>query len=278
MKNRVCLITGGTSGVGKATALGLAKQGATVVLLTQSEDRGMRVAEEISRSSGNRNILPRVADLANLKSIHSFASDFINEFKYLHVLSNNAAVLPMQKELTSEGIEKIFAVNYLSHFVLTYLLLDLLQSSAPARVITVSGTPSILQKGTIDLNDINLDNNYSPFKATYRAAVAKVMFSYELAKRLQDTGVTSNTFHPGLVKSNLSRNLPAVLKLIFKIAQIAFTTDCKTSIYLASSPKVETISGQFFKSRKVVKFTPKHNFSEVAAQLWQKSLELAQLS
>jgi NAD(P)-dependent dehydrogenase (short-subunit alcohol dehydrogenase family) len=251
MKNRICLITGGTSGVGRATAIGLAKLGAHVIIISSSEERS---------------------------AIPVFVEEFKSDFKKLHVLSNNAAVLPLKKEFTAHGIEKIFAINYLSHFILTYLFLDLLKSSSPARILTVSGSPSLLKYGKIDLNDINLDKHYNPFKATYRAAVAKVAFSYKLSEKLHDSGVTSNTFHPGLVKSNLTRHVPWFLRIPVNIAQYFFSENCETSVYLASSPQVEGLSGKFFKNKRIVNYNPRHPLENYAAALWEKSKELTGLS
>jgi len=278
MKNRICLITGGTSGVGKATAIGLAKLGATVIIISRSEQRGVFTTESIKRKTGNNNIFYRTLDLSNFDMIIKFVDQFKNEFNALHVLSNNAAVLPLKKEFTTNGIEKIFAINYLSHFTLTYLFLDLLKSSSPSRIITVSGSPSLLKFGKIDLDDINLDRHYNPLKATYRAAVAKVAFSYELSKRLRDSGVTSNTFHPGLVKSNLTQNFPWFFRIAVNFAQYFFSEDCKTAVYLASSPEVEGVTGKFFQNKKMVDYNPRHSLDDYASALWEKSKELAGLS
>jgi len=278
MESRVCIITGGSSGVGKATAIGLAKLGATIIIISRNQKRGDHIVNEIKSETGNNNIYFRFVDLADFDSIHTFVDQFKKEFNVLHVLSNNAAILPMKKEFTKNGIEKIFAVNYLSHFALTYLLMDLLKSSVPSRVITVSGTPFVLQFGKIDLNDINIAKHFNPIRATFRAAVAKVMFSYELAKRLSGTGVTSNTFHPGLVKSNLTQNFPWVIRIFTNVAQALFTEECKTSVYLAASPEVKEITGKFFKNMKAVDFKPRSDFQYVASSLWDKSIELAGLS
>ena len=278
MKNRICLITGGTSGVGRATAVGLAELGATVIIISSSEQRGELTADAIKRRTGNNNIFYRTLDLSDFDLIPQFVGQFKNEFKALHVLSNNAAVLPLRKEFTTKGIEKIFTVNYLSHFVLTYLFLDLLKSSAPARVITVSGDPAHLKFGKVDLNDFNLEKHYHPLKAAYRAAVAKVAFSHELSKRLHASDVTSNTFHPGLVKSNLTRRLPWFFRIAANGVQYFFSEDCENSVYLASSPEVESVTGQFFKNKKIVDYNPRHPIDEYAPALWEKSKELAGLS
>jgi len=278
MKNRICLITGGTSGVGRATAMGLAKLGATVVILSRSEARGKAVAGEIQSAAQNRNVMYRVLDLSNLEKIYQFADQFKKEFQRLHVLSNNAAILPFKKELTKQGIEKIFAVNYLSHFVLTHLLMDILKTSAPARVLTVSGSPSLIKFGRPDLEDINLDKHFNPLKATIRVAAAKVLFSHELAKRLDNTGVTSNTFHSGFVKTNLTQNLPKPLCALAQMGQIFFSRECKTSVYLASSPDVEKVTGKFFKNMKIVNYNPPYALDEYGSKLWEKSEALANLS
>ena len=254
MKNSICIVTGGTSGVGKATAIGLAELGATVVIISSSEQRGEMTVDIIKRKTSNNNIHFRTIDLGNLDSIPKFVEEFKHDFNALHVLSNNAAVLPLQKEYTANGFEKIFGINYLSHFVLSYLLMDMLKSSAPSRVISVSGNPWPLSKGKIELDDVNLDKHYNPFKATYRAAVAKVAFSYELAKRFGDSDVTSNTFHPGLVKSNLTQNFPWIFRGAAKLGQVFFSERCETSVYLASSPEIEKVSGKFFKNKRIVKY------------------------
>jgi len=277
MKNRICLITGSTSGVGKAIAIGLAKLEATVIIVSRNAARGAWTTEVIKRKTGNKNIFYRTLDLEKFELIPLFVEQIKHEFHALHVLSNNAAVLPLRKEITIHGIEKIFAINYLSHFILTHCFLNLLKSSAPSRIITVSGSPSLLRFGKIDLDDLNIDQHYHPLKAAYRAAVAKVAFSYELSKRLHDSGVTSNTFHPGLVKSNLTRHLPRVFRIATNFAQYFFSETCETGVYLASSPEVETVSGQFFKNKKIVNYNPHHSLDDYAPALWEKSKTLAGL-
>jgi NAD(P)-dependent dehydrogenase (short-subunit alcohol dehydrogenase family) len=276
MKNRICLFTGGTSGVG--IAIGLAELGATVVIVSRNEESGAFAMNEIQRRTGNDRVFYRVLDLEQMDRIPKFVVEFKDDFHALHVLSNNAALLPLEKKLTADGIEKVFAVNYLSHFVLTYLLLNLLKKSAPARIITVSGSPFLLKFGKMDLRDINLDKQYHPLKATYRAAVAKVAFSYELSKRLEGSGVTSNTFHPGLVKTNLIRYFPRFFQMAGNALQYFFSEKCETGVYLASSPEVEGITGQFFKNKKRVHFHPLHSLDAYASDLWEKSKELSGLS
>jgi len=271
MKNRICLITGGTSGVGRAIAAGLAELGAVVIILSKSEERGAAAVSSIQRKTGNTQLFYRVLDLEKPDHFLPFAERFTREFGALHVLSNNAAVFPRHTEFTAIGMEKIFAVNYLSHFALTYSLLDLLKSSAPSRILTVSGSPSILKYGKIDMDDMLPKKPVNPFRATYLAALAKVAFSYELAKRLKGSGVTSNTFHPGLVKTNLTRHFPWILRIPVNLAQVFFSERCDTGVYLASSSEVDKITGQFFKRKKIVPFHPKQPLDAYASMLWKKS-------
>jgi NAD(P)-dependent dehydrogenase (short-subunit alcohol dehydrogenase family) len=274
MRERVCLVTGSTSGVGKAIATGIARLGATVVMLCRNREKGARVADEIRNLTGNDRIDIMMADLSIQSSIREFAGNFRNRYPRLHVLSNNAAAFPMRREETADGIEKIFATNYLSHFLLTHLLLDLLEASAPSRVITVSGSPGPLQRGRIDFDDIQLEQGFNPFRATLQAAFAKVVFSFELARRLAGSGVTSNTFHPGLVKSELARDFPWFLKPFIGIAEWLMSDECWTGVYLASSPEVETLTGHFFVKDRSFDFRYRHDEEDVQSRLWELSERL----
>ncbi|MBN2104043.1 SDR family NAD(P)-dependent oxidoreductase [bacterium] len=271
MKNRICLVTGGTSGVGRAIAAGLTELGAIVIIVSKSAERGAAAVKDFRRKTGNSQTFYRTLDLEKPDRIPRFVEQFRQEFQTLHVLSNNAAVFPRKTEFTPGGMEKIFAVNYLAHFVLTYSLLDLLKSSAPSRILIVSGSPSILKYGKINMDDMPPKKPVHPFRATYLAALAKVAFSYELARRLEGSGVTSNTFHPGLVKTNLTRHFPWIFRIPVSLAQIFFSQRCDTGVYLASSHEVEGITSQFFKRKKIVSFHPKQPLEAYASELWEKS-------
>lgn len=278
MKDKTCIITGGTSGVGRATAIGLAQLGAKVYIISSNKERGLAVVKDIISKTGNKNIEYRVVDLASFDSIRQFVHEFEKENRSLHVLSNNAAVFPSKKEYSTDGIEKIFAVNFLGHFLLSLLLVNLLKNGAPSRLVTVSGDPLAIRFGQIDINDLNIDKKYNPFKATLRAAFAKVLFSFEFAKRYKEYGISSNTFHPGLVKSNLTRHFPRPIKFFADIGQIFFSETCKTSVYLASSPQVEGVTGKFFVNSKIVDFHPKQNVDVILPLLWEKSAKLTGLN
>ena len=277
MKHKTCLITGGTSGVGKAIAIGLATQGAQVILLCRDRKKGAESADFIKRKTNNNLIHVMTANLASLDSIRFFCNDFKKQYKQLHVLSNNAAVFPMQRETTEDGFESIFGVNYLGHFYLTYLLTELLAQSAPSRIITVSGSPGLLKNGKINLLDLQSEQSFNPFKATLQAAMAKVVFSHELADRLKNMGVTSNTFHPGLVKSRLGRRFPVVFRPLIFLGELFLREKCETGVYLASSPAVSSISGAIFLKKQPVSFKSHYLDSSFLKKLWEESEKICGL-
>jgi NAD(P)-dependent dehydrogenase (short-subunit alcohol dehydrogenase family) len=274
MKDRTCLVTGGNSGVGKAIALGLAKLGSKVVILCRDRTRGSLAAEEIRSKSGNNNVDLALADLSVMSSIREFVDYFKQNYDGLNVLSNNAAAFPMKREVTADGFEKIFAVTYLGHFLLTNLLLDMLKASAPARIITVNGNPGILKKQRVRFEDIQFENNFSPFKAVLHTAFLKMVFTFELANRLGGTGITANTFFPGLIKSNLARNFPWYIKPFIKFSELFFSKQSKTGVYLASSQEVEKTSGMFFRNCVPVNSEAKHYDRNVGQELWELSEKL----
>ena len=279
MEDRVCIVTGGTSGVGKSIAVALAKEGAKVILVARNREKGHSVAEEIRHQTANEKVLFESVDLSSLESIRRFVDKFKRDHVTLHVLSNNAAVLPMKKTFTKDGLEQVFSVNYLSHFLLTNLLIPLLESSAPSRVLTVSGGPLIVRQGHPRLDDIQMSRFYNPFIATLRAAAMKVAFSYELAHRLEGTGVRSNTFHPGLVKSDLARNFPEPMRSMIHWGEsLFFSASSKTGDYLATTREAEGLTGKFFVNTKPIDFHPKWMSKAFLNNLWALSETLSGLS
>lgn len=211
-KNKVFLITGGTSGVGKAIAMGLARTGAKVVIISRTAESGQGAVKNIAAATGNERAEFLVADLTLQSSIRKVSEEFKRKYDNLHVLINVAGALFFDKQVTSEGIDKAFAVNYLSHFLLTNQFLDMLKENPPSRVMTVAGAPRFLKNPKIDFQDIQLEHHYSGMRATSQAMFARMYFTFELAKRLEGTGVTAVAFHPGLITSNLVQNAPLVVK------------------------------------------------------------------
>ncbi|MDB5282464.1 MAG: rhlG 2 [Bacteroidota bacterium] len=274
MENKIVLITGGNSGIGKATAVGIAKTGATVIIACRSREKGTQAVEDIKKASGNNKVELLLMDLASQKSVRDAVTEFKTRFKQLHVLINNAGVFLRNREETVDGIEKTFATNYLSHFLLTHLLLDTLKASAPSRIINVASKHGGIK---IDFEDLMTSKNYSFMKAVGPTKLAMVMFSRELAKQLKGAGVTVNSLHPGLAKSNLLNDIPAVPRVLFNLIMTSPEKCAETSIYLATSPDVANVSGEYFEKKKVVK--PGANATNDAdnKRLWDVSLKLANL-
>lgn len=274
MKNKIVLITGGNSGIGKATATGIAKTGATVVIACRSKERGMKAVEEIKQASGNGNIELLMLDLASQKSVRNAVTEFKARFNRLDVLINNAGVFLRKREETEDGVEKTFAINYLSHFLLTHLLLDTLKASAPSRIINVASKHSGIK---INFDDLMTENKYSFLKAVGPTKLALIMFTRELAKQLEGTGVTVNALHPGLAKSNLLNDMSGFVKFAFNLAMTTPEKCAETSIYLATSTEVEGVNGKYFEKKKEIKPGSNATNEENNHRLWGVSMRMAGL-
>ena len=271
MQGKICLITGATSGIGKATALGLAKQGASVVLVSRDRARGEQAQSEIKQESSNPNVDLLLADLSSQQSIRQLASDFKLRYSQLHVLINNAGVFPVRKHLTVDGLDMVFAVNQLAPFLLTNLLLDAIKASAPARIVNVSSGSH--EANYLQLDDLQSEKQYRPMRAYGQSKLALVLFTYELARRLEGTGVTANCLHPGFVATNIAqRGMPRIVSLLAKpifLFGISPEEGAKTSIYLASSPDVEGVSGKYFVKSIPRISAPLTHDESLQHKLWQ---------
>jgi NAD(P)-dependent dehydrogenase (short-subunit alcohol dehydrogenase family) len=277
IQNRVFLITGGTSGVGKAIALGLARLGAKIVIISRSHERGQEALNEIAEATGNDKGDFMVADLSLQSSIRKASEEFKRKYDHLHVLANVGGAVYFEKQLTQEGIERTFAVNYLSHYLLTNELLDMQKESRPSRIITVSGAPRFLENATINFEDIQLVNHFSGLRATAQALFARVVFTFELARRLEGTGVSAVTFHPGLVQSNLIRSAPWYFKLYGKLMNGSAKKDCEIGVHLAAAKEVENVSGVFFNDNMQPMPLPNLQDEETGRRLWSVSEELTRI-
>jgi NAD(P)-dependent dehydrogenase (short-subunit alcohol dehydrogenase family) len=275
MKNKIVLITGGNSGIGKATAIGIARSGATVIIACRSKERGTQAVLDIKKASGNNNVDLLLVDLASQKSVRAAVADFKSSYNQLHVLINNAAVFLGKREETEDGLEKTFATNYLSHFLLTNLLLDTLKASAPARIINVASKHFGIK---VNFDDLQTKQNYSFMKAVGPTKLEMIMFTRELAKKLEGTGVTVNCLHPGLAKSNLLKDIPALPRILFTLISTTPEKCAETSIYLALSPDVENVSGIYFEKKKDVKPGENASNPDNNRRLWEVSMELAKLN
>lgn len=279
MQGKVCMVTGATSGIGKATALGLAQMGATVVMVSRDRARGEAAQSEIKTKSGNNAVDLLIADLSSQQSIRQLAENFKRNYTQLHVLINNAGVFMLTRRETVDGLEMTFAVDYLAPFLLTNLLLDVLKASAPARIVNVSSESH--EAGYIKMDDLQAKKGYRPMRVYGQSKLALVLFTYELARRLQGTGVTANCLHPGLVATNIAqRNLWPIARTAAKLVLffgISPEEGAKTSIYLASSPDVEGVTGKYFVKSIPKRSTPISYDESLQQQLWEKSAKLVNL-
>lgn len=279
MAGRTCLITGATSGIGKATTIGLAKQGATLVMVARNQAKGEAAVHEVRTVSGNDSVFLLQADLSSQESIRRLADDFKSRFKQLHVLVNNAGVFLTRRTKTVDGIETTFAVNYLSVFLLTNLLLDTLRSSGPSRIVNVASATE--SGGKINFDDLNGDKKFRGWAAYSNSKLAVIMFTYELASRLKGSRVTVNALHPGAIRTNLGRGNSGLVGLGFSFVKLFFAhpeKGARTVVYLASSPEVENVSGEYFANCRSTRSSKQSYDAGSRLRLWRASTELTGLS
>lgn len=289
MRGKVCIVTGANSGIGKAAALALAKSDATVIMLCRNKERGQSALEEIINQSKNPYTRLMIADLSSQKSIRTFTMEFKALYNHLHVLINNAANFDLtlkKPKLTEDGIETIFATNHLGPFLLTNLLIENLKASAPARIINVASKGLVLYPFlNIEFDNLNGEKRFSATHAYYHSKLAQVMFTYELACRLNETGVTANCIRVSNValSDERSENLPKVLQVFYKQVKRRFSITPKrmaeTYFYLAASPDLVNVSGKYFDeyNRQVSSSRNSYN-KEVWKKLWEISTKLVHLN
>ncbi len=281
LKGKICVVTGSNSGIGKETALSLAKMGAHVVMVVRSQERGEKARLEIVKQTGNTSIDLMICDLSSMSSIRHFAEEFKKKYDRLDVLINNAGASFSKREVTTEGFERNFAVNYLGPFLLTHELLDLLKSSAPSRIINVSS--GLAKNGKVNLDDLQGEKNhartkfYSPSRAPAydNAKLMLMMFTYEIARRLKGSGVTANVLMPGFVATNLGKNSGSLSSsIMFKMVrpmQVSPKKGAETSVYLASSEDVREVTGKCFAKKKEVMTCQTSYDEELQKRLWNKT-------
>ncbi len=275
MSGKVCMVTGADSGIGKATALGLAGLGARVVLVCRERGPGEEARSEVARAGGDGAADLMIADLSSQASVRDLAAEFKRRDGRLHVLVNNAGVLRGKRTVTADGVETTFAVNHLARFLLTGLLLKVLEASAPARIVNVCS--KIGPRTELNFDDLQSEKGYTAVRAYSRSILAGVMFTYELARRLEGTGVTANCLHPGIVATGLFRKAPALHRFLFRVLGPLLSSAGKgagTSVYLASSPEVEGASGKYFVGKAPARSPAASYDEDAAARLWEVSAKL----
>lgn len=276
MKNKVVLITGANAGIGKATAIGLAKLGATVVIGCRDEKKAVEAVRDIRVASNNPDVDFLLIDLASQRSVHEAVEEFKTRYYQLHVLINNAGIFTGKREVTEDGIEKTFATNYLGHFLLTHLLLDTLKASAPSRIVCVASKHNGIK---MNLDDLMLEKKFSTLLAVGPTKLGLVIFAKELSKRLVNSGVTINSLHPGLTNTTLLKDTSFLMRFIFKLLPKGTPEKgAETSIYLASSPEVEHVSGKFFADKKEEATSSGANDEALNRRFYELSLKLAHLT
>ena len=278
MGGKVVLITGGTSGIGKAAATALAGMGATVVITGRNEERGKRALQEIREESGNDGVELILADLTVQDEVRRLAEELRERHNQLEVLVNNAGLVSSERTETPDGIETQLAINHLAPFLLTNLLLDLLKESAPSRIVTVSSDAHRWAK--IDLDDLQSRKRYRGMQVYGKTKLANIMFTYELAERLEGTGVTANCMHPGGVNTNFGNNQGGPMNLLFRLFKPFMRSPeqgADTLIYLASSPEVEGMTGKYLADRKVKAASDAAYDETTRKRLWEASEELTGL-
>lgn len=284
LEGRTCLVTGATSGIGREIALGLAEQGARVVICGRDASRSEATRADIARRSGNHNVEVLIADLASLAEVRKLAGAFLSDHEALHVLVNNAGVVNMRREVTVDGFEATFAVNHLAHFLLTNLLVGRLRESAPARIVNVASDAH--RFGSIDWDDLQSERRYEglPLVAGLRvygaSKLANVLFNLELARRLADTGVTANCVHPGMVATGLGANngaLGRAATVLLRPFALSPRKGAQTPLYVAGAPELEGVSGRYFARKREATTSAAARDPEAARRLWEESRRLVGL-
>jgi len=272
MARRVCIVTGANSGIGKETAEKLAELGATVVMVCRNRERGEKAAADIKARSRNDAVEVLLADLASLASVRSLAKELGKRHDSLHVLVNNAGIARVRRSETVDGFESTFQVNYLSHFLLTNLLLDTLRESTPSRIVNVSSVSHF--GGRMNFDDLQMKKGYWVMRAYSQSKLAQVLFTYELSRRLEGTGVTVNCLHPGAVATNIWRNYLgpfAFLGSVSRLLLISPQQGARTPVYLSSSPEVEGVTGKYFEQEREKRSSDVSYDRALAERLWDAS-------
>jgi NAD(P)-dependent dehydrogenase (short-subunit alcohol dehydrogenase family) len=274
--NKLFLITGATSGIGKAAAQAIAAQGGATVIVGRNPQKTAATVAEIRRTSGNRAVEGLLADLSSQAEVRSLAAEFRRRYTRLDVLINNAGGFFLRRQQTVDGLEMTFQLNHLSHFLLTALLLDMLKASAPSRIVNV--TSGAERSARPNWDDLQMTRKYRGYQAYVCSKRFNLLFTYELARRLEGSGVTVNALHPGMVNTGIwtrdPDRFPAVL--VKPLTRLVKTPEqgAETMIYLATSPEVEGAKGKYFVSQRIKASSQASQDSEAARRLWQISERL----
>ncbi len=275
MNGKVCVVTGASAGIGKETAKALAAMGATTALVCRNKERGDAAMAEISQAFPNANTQLFLADLSSQKQVRRVAEELSRAFPKIDVLVNNAGVIENNRRVTEDGLEMTFATNHLAYFLLTNLLLPNLKAAAPSRTVSVSSAAHY--GATLHFDDLQNQKEYNGWRAYGQSKLANILFTFELARRLDGTGVTATCLHPGVIGTQLFRNL-GLLNAVAGLFLVSPEKGAATTIYLASSPDVEGVTGKYFDDKKIKEPSSAAQNIADAKQLWDVSAALCGLS
>jgi len=275
MRGKICLVTGATSGIGRVVSVELAKRGATVIMVGRDAVRGGSAAQE-ARAMAPGSVVEFIqADLSSQSSIRDLSRRVKGKYDRLHLLVNNAGGVFLTRELTDDGLERTFALNHLGYFLLTDLLIDRLTAGAPSRIVNVASRAH--KRTHLDFENLQGEKGYAGFRAYGQSKLANVLFTYELSRRLEGTGVTVNCLHPGVVSTGFGKNNPGWARLVATLfAPFLRTAEegARTAIYLATSPAVEGITGKYFADERIVPSSRDSYDRALARRLWEVSEKL----
>jgi NAD(P)-dependent dehydrogenase (short-subunit alcohol dehydrogenase family) len=281
MAGKTVVITGGNSGIGKAAAIALAGADARVVITARNEQRGRDAVAAIMAESGSQQVELSLFDLADLSSVRSGAADLLERCPRIDVLLNNAGLILSERQVSVDGYEATLAINHLGPFLLTKLLLDRLKASAPSRIVNVASTAHNFARRGMVFDDLMAERSYKSMEVYGRSKLANILFTAELAKRIEGTGVTANSLHPGSVATGYARDgdttgLMALGVKVYNLLPISLTPEkgARTSVYLCSSPEVDGVTGRYFAKSKEKSPSANARDEAAATRLWEVSEEL----
>jgi NAD(P)-dependent dehydrogenase (short-subunit alcohol dehydrogenase family) len=281
LRDRTIMITGASNGIGRAAARALADRGAELVLVCRDRERGGKTREDITRATGNDKIDLSIADLSSQEQVRKLANEYLASHRPLHVLLNNAGALFFRRRETVDGIEMHFALNHLAYFLLANLLRARLEESGESRIVNVASDAYESAGGRLDFDDLEARRRYKPLKAYGASKLANILFTRELARRLEGTGVTANCLHPGLVASGLTRNNGWVGRFgmtLMRPFSRSPERGAETAVYLCAAAEVAGVTGECFYDGKPMALKPAATNDEDARRLWKLSAAITGLS
>ena len=275
MKGKRVVLTGASRGIGRETALALGRMGADLSLVVRDRERGNAVADEIRTNGGGGSVDVFIADLSSMAEVRRVAAELLAAHDTIDVLVNNAGAILMDRQVTKDGYEATFATNHLAYFLLTKLLLDAVKKAPAGRIVNVASDAH--HRGSIDFDDLMGEKRYVGWKTYSTSKLANILFTRELARRLEGTNVTANSLHPGVIASGFARNNGGVVGFLAKVAApflMSSEDGAKTTLFLVTDPSVAKVSGEYFAKSKIAKPSREARDATIAKRLWDVSEEL----